>query len=45
MSYLWPIKQGKTRTLAERWLGARRLFRRAMLATIVLWLAALSSML
>ncbi|QTF07581.1 hypothetical protein HC231_06330 [Brenneria izadpanahii] len=41
MSRLWPIKQGKTRTLAERWLGARRLLRRAMFATVVLWLAAL----
>ncbi|MCG8709380.1 hypothetical protein JHU04_002625 [Brenneria sp. 4F2] len=41
MSRLWSIKQGETRTLAERWLGARRLLRRAIWATVVLWVASL----
>ncbi|MDX5629863.1 MULTISPECIES: hypothetical protein [unclassified Brenneria] len=45
MAYLWPMKQDKTRTLAERWLGARRLFRRAMFATLALWAVALITLL
>lgn len=41
MSHLWSLKPGKkTRTLAERYLGVRRLLRRALLATTALWVTA-----
>lgn len=45
MSHLWSVKQGNPRPLAERWHGACRLFYRAMLATVVLWLASLCTVL
>lgn len=41
MSYLWSMKPGKTRTLPERWKGARKLFYRAIFSTAVLWLTSL----
>ncbi|MFP1726068.1 hypothetical protein [Lonsdalea quercina] len=37
MSSLWLMKKTKTRTMTERWLGARRLFFRAVLTTLMLW--------
>lgn len=45
MAHLWASKSGNTRTLAERWRGVRRLFYRAMFTLIMLWLAALCSVL
>lgn len=45
MSHIWRVKQGKTRMLADRWQGARRLFLRAMFAILVLWAATLISLL
>lgn len=37
MAHLWAKKTGGTRTLAERWRGARNLFYRAMFSLMALW--------
>jgi len=41
MSFLWAKKFRETRTLAARWEGTRRLFYRAMISLMLLWLVSL----
>ncbi|ELY3083838.1 hypothetical protein [Klebsiella sp. 141130] len=45
MAHLWAKKTGNTRTLAERWRGARNLFYRAMFSLMALWVASLCTVL
>lgn len=40
MAHLWAKKVGNTRTLAERWRGARNLFYRAMFSLMALWIVS-----
>ncbi|KAA8997040.1 hypothetical protein FJU30_19910 [Affinibrenneria salicis] len=39
MQQLWGGKKVRDRPLIQRWAGARRLLRRAMAATVLLWCA------
>lgn len=41
MALLWPQKSRETRTLAARWRGTKRLFYRAIISLISLWLLSL----
>mgnify|MGYP003281753655 FL=1 len=41
MAYLWGTASGKTRSMSERWHGVRRLFYRAILALLALWVVSL----
>ncbi|MCW1874480.1 hypothetical protein OMR58_08460 [Erwinia sp. INIA-01] len=43
MARLWAVKPGATRSLEDRWLGARRILHRAICALICLWLVAIFS--
>lgn len=45
MATLWGKKTGYTRTLAERWHGARNLFHRAIFSLMALWVASLCTVL
>jgi len=41
MEFLWAKKFRETRTLAARWKGTKRLFYRAMISLVSLWLISL----
>lgn len=43
MARLWAVKPGATRSLEDRWLGARRILYRSLSALIGLWLVAIFS--
>ncbi|MBR7627723.1 hypothetical protein KAT72_01410 [Aeromonas popoffii] len=43
MAHLWTKKTGNTRTLAERWRGARNLFYRAIFSLMALWVVSSST--
>lgn len=45
MAHVWGKKTSNTRTLAERWHGARGLFYRAMFSLMALWFASLCAIL
>lgn len=45
MAQLWPKKSVPPRALVQRWRGVRRLFYRAILTLMALWLASLAAIL
>jgi len=45
MAHLWAKKTDNTRTLAERWRGARNLFYRAIFSLMALWVVSLCTVL
>lgn len=45
MTHFWAKTAGNTRTLAERWRGARTLFYRAMFSLMALWIVSLCTVL
>lgn len=45
MAHLWPKRKGITRSLMERWYGAKVIFYKTMFSLVVLWVVSLCTML